>query len=743
VAGESPVICTFIGNTFTCANMVGASIFGPTVNIQASIDSNPFVNTGKTIQVNQINLLQSDLPNLNSIVGGINCTPEPAEVNPKTTNCSGNLPSYYNTFSDTLKMRIASESFSTCTFSGNTFNCINLVTGTSTGLKSIQASIDSNPFVNTGKTIQVNLIELKASDLPTLNSLVSIINCSPDPVLALSNTICSGTLPPNYTPPTLSLQLRIQNQTPSVCTFSGNTFTCNSLASGTLIGSNNIQAAIGPSTYVNTGKSIIVNPIILSQTNIPSLSTITGGINCTPNPTLVLASSTCSGTLPSYYIPPITNLKLRINNQPNSTCTFSNNTFTCSNLNTGTNPGNFPIQGSIGSGAFQNTGSLIQVNPIILSQSLLPTLNNLVSGINCILDPVVVNQTINCSGTLPSTHTQPNGILYLNVINQPSINCSFIGQSFNCNNLPVGSTPAIKNIQAKIGGSSPTNTGKSINVVPIILSQSDIQSLNDIVGEISCNPELTQINSTITCTGTLPTQYTSPSSPLMISIEGSTPVNCIFSSNTFTCSNIPTGSTFGIRNLQASIATNSQTNTGKLIIVQSSSSGDQFLTDNDIINIGTLSINDPFNDIVCGDGGVVSGGFATTCLASIKPGFILPLDFQMGISTTPGGDCLQENEKITCTNVPVINKEGIAILNIRIAQGDIFNTNYIVTVQGTNPNAGEDSTTDSSNIDNQGTPITDAIEDLSRTGAGITIIILTLISIISVTFIYLPQLRKK
>jgi hypothetical protein len=742
VDGGSNVTCSFLGNTFTCGSMIGVNVIGPAVNIQASIDTDPFVNTGKTIQVNPINFTQADVPFLDIIVGGIVCNPEPAEITPMVTTCSGTLPSYYNPFTGVFQLRIDTNPASGCTFVVNAFTCSNLVTGNTAGLRNIQGAISPNSFVNTGKNIQVNLIELSISDLTNLNSIVSQINCAPDPIPALTTTTCGGTLPSSYLPPSGTLKLKVQNQAEVSCNFTGNTFSCPGMNVGSIVGNRDIQAAIGNSAFVNTGKSIVVTTLIFSQGDVSNLNDIIpGGINCNPNPTEVLTTINCSGTLPSYLVPPITPISLKVSGQNSVICNFTGNTFSCPGMNVGSIVGNYNIQGTIGSNQFVNTGKLITVNAISLGQDDLDNLDDLVGGINCNPNPVIVNQIISCSGTLPSTYKPPNAAFSLSVQGNPNSVCSFIGQVFTCGNMVVGGVIGVKNIQAKIGSGFAVTTGATIQVDPITLTDTDLASLNQLTGGIVCIPQVVVINSTITCSGSLPSQYVNSSSSLSLNVQGSTGSVCSFSGNNFSCTNIPTGGVFGARTIQASVANGTPVDTGKVILIQSSLAGDRFIADSDIINIGTQSRKDPFSDITCGEDDVVPGGVETICQGELITGLLLPLEFQLGIGTTPGGKCVQENTSFVCTGVPVINKDGLAILRVRVAGGDILGTNQIITVQGVNPNAGVDSGTNTAKgpVDT----VVENITNLSRTGAGITVIVLTIGAACLLVLVYTPQFRKK
>ena len=118
----------------------------------------------------------------------------------------------------------------------------------------------------------------------------------------------------------------------------------------------------------------------------------------------------------------------------------------------------------------------------------------------------------------------------------------------------------------------------------------------------------------------------------------------------------------------------------------------------------------------------------------------------MGIGSDPAGRCVQTNSQVNCVDIPVINKEGVAILLIKIDTGEAFNTNTIFNIKGINPNLAEGESPEISENPNSNpstTPNIDSVNQLSRTGAAITILVVisSLVGIFGL--ISIPQLKKK
>jgi hypothetical protein len=187
------------------------------------------------------------------------------------------------------------------------------------------------------------------------------------------------------------------------------------------------------------------------------------------------------------------------------------------------------------------------------------------------------------------------------------------------------------------------------------------------------------VNTTTTCTGTLPAGISAPTTGLKLNVEGQTSSTCTFTGQNFSCPNLAVGSTTGVRKIQGAIGTNTPADTGKTITVSP-----RVITPADIANIGTGTESDPFVNLTCGANNSAVAATPTTCTGTLKPGYSIPTDFQLGVGTDPSGSCTQVGQVVTCVNIPVTTTTGDQPLKAKVGTttADTGKTVTVVVAQG-------------------------------------------------------------
>jgi hypothetical protein len=265
----------------------------------------------------------------------------------------------------------------------------------------------------------------------------------------------------------------------------------------------------------------------------------------------------CSGQLNPGYTAPASGNTLQISiGGETANCTFdpaNPSTFTCSPINPGTTEGIKNVNASInGSNPIKAGEVEVKKEPISPSN-----LANAISGVVC--NPTVTqpNTTINCEVTLNNGYTQPQGgkEFELNVQGENSVECTYnsTNNKFVCNNIPVGASQGVKNIQASIDGSTPQNTGTTVEVSNTSINGNNI---NNAIQTFSCDPNPVEINQTTACSGQLKPGYSAPQTGIFeIKINNEVGV-CVFDPiniGNFECLPINVGPDEGIKDVLAII----------------------------------------------------------------------------------------------------------------------------------------------------------------------------------------------
>ena len=252
-------------------------------------------------------------------------------------------------------------------------------------------------------------------------------------------------------------------------------------------------------------------------------------------------------------------------------------------------------------------------------------------------------------------------------------------------NATLGATTGVLKSAGVPDLNIPTNFTAQGTTSP--LSTSDLSTISTM----NCGTPV--INSTATCTFTLPANKTLPSD-FKMGIGDATPGGtCTTVGSTVTCANIPTGSQIGQQIIYGQIsgvkvATASKANVGSPTITTSSTATSTTSvattptptvptpapvapvvppTTNNIGSTLPLTAVD-FNTIpvICNSGASIAVNSKATCTFTLPDTRNLPNDFKIGIGdATPGGYCSVFGNQVTCREVPTGSQTGTQLLYVQ------------------------------------------------------------------------------
>jgi hypothetical protein len=249
---------------------------------------------------------------------------------------------------------------SLCTIAGTVLTCNNIpTTGASIGSKEIilhQPNV--NWYPNKG-ILNIATTSLSTSDIPNL-----AITCTSATVK--STTTCTFNLPTDKTLPA-DFKLSIGDEALSpACTASAGVVTCNSVPTGTQVGSQIIYGQIGTGTKTDTGKKVTIDSGIIAINN----QNLTSALSDCTNATAVTNNTySCTFSLkPGYQFPGTGTFQVVTSNSSNAstdltpatgvtaiTCAYTPNAtsgnLTCNNIPAGTNTGSRNILLRLGTGS--------------------------------------------------------------------------------------------------------------------------------------------------------------------------------------------------------------------------------------------------------------------------------------------------------------------------------------------------------------------------------------------------------
>jgi uncharacterized repeat protein (TIGR01451 family) len=220
---------------------------------------------------------------------------------------------------------------------------------------------------------------------------------------------------------------------------------------------------------------------------------------------------------------------------------------------------------------------------------------NLGNSVDCTPNRVVaIGQTYTCNfpltGDANNNYQLPNGGITAGTssVTGQSPACAIVNNgtpqaTLQCTNIPTtNGTPGQQNVLLTIGsGTTPVDKGDVTLARP--LTQNDIASGipnptgngTTPFGDLLNCPASANLNTNVTCTGTLPSHILPPTDGLKLNVQGQTPVACTFQGQNFTCSNLPVGGSAGVLPIQVATGNNTPTNTGRTINVTDSNSTGQ------------------------------------------------------------------------------------------------------------------------------------------------------------------------
>ncbi len=209
----------------------------------------------------------------------------------------------------------------------------------------------------------------------------------------------------------------------------------------------------------------------------------------------------------------------------------------------------------------------------------------------------------------------------------------------------------------------------------------------DIPG-LTVNCAAAVVNTTTTCTFTLPTNKTLPSD-FKLGGGDSTPAGtCVASGSTVTCTNVPTGTQTGSQPIYGQIGSEAKTDTGEKIQVNPAAVQTVIKTGGTTIPLTTPITQDDLNKLGfnCGTLNSVSVSSTTTCTGTLPTNKTLdtanPLKLAIGDAGTLSSECTVSGTVITCNNVPTGSQTGSQPLKAKLGNGALTNTGTNVDVKG-------------------------------------------------------------
>jgi hypothetical protein len=360
---------------------------------------------------------------------------------------------------------------------------------------------------------------------------------------------------------------------------------CNNIkTSGATPGVKNVLITINSTNPTDRGDvTLVALPTTITGDNISSGT-------CTPASVTVGTTTTCNfpltGDPNNNYVLPNGGITANTPAGASSACVITNNgtpqvALSCPDTPAGNTPGSVTVTPT-GNG-ISNPGTAT------ITVSALPpttiTTNNIGNSTNCTQSlsvniPATYNCTFPLTGSSTNNYAMPgspinawtatDGSSTTPLAASQSDACVITGNgtpqaALQCNNIKTsGATPGVKNVLITINSTNPTDRGDVNLLIPPLTSQ-DIPGITFVCND---NNPVT-VNSTTTCTFTLPDNRTLPSD-FKMGIGDSTPAGtCTLSTTTrlVTCINVPTGSQTGNQSIYAQIGNQTKVDTGEKILV--------------------------------------------------------------------------------------------------------------------------------------------------------------------------------
>ncbi len=224
---------------------------------------------------------------------------------------------------------------------------------------------------------------------------------------------------------------------------------------------------------------------------------------------------------------------------------------------------------------------------VYTSSTRTPITNSNISSVTCTPTTTNINTNVNCTVTTTVDLNTLSGSVNIRIGTSGTVvNCPIpsnsTGTTLTCNDIPVGATDGTFPSQYNASGSGTTYLdGNNINVVIPPLTSADISSLVVTCGVGGVLGTAT-VNSTTTCTFTLPTNKTLPSD-FKLGVSDATPAGTCTVTNTttqeVTCIAVPTGTLTGNQPI------NGQIGNGAVIPTTSTVTVNRLISNGDISTV--------------------------------------------------------------------------------------------------------------------------------------------------------------
>ena len=390
---------------------------------------------------------------------------------------------------------------------------------------------------------------------------------------------------------------------------------------------------------------------------------LANAISCTPKVVNASQTVTCIGKSPISPEVAVTGLKVKIgDNGVEVPCRLdTNRLIQCDPINVGTTVGTYDIKAKSDQTNTTNPNG-VKVDAVTINNPMgiddLKTSNTVISCNSG--DSVKLNSTTSCTFTLPNGKTLPDGFKLSVGDGNPDGSSCVAGANnlITCTNVATGSQTGMQPIKNKVGTAT-AETGSKANVT----ADGNGNTLADV---INCTPKSAPINTSVKCSGTIPTNTVFTNVKIKVG-PGGTEVVCVISGSTITCPDANVGSAGG--NLDV---------LGK---------SDQITTYTKVDAINVLDYIKAEDmskiNISCNNNKVVLFNSSTTCTFTLPDGKTLPDGFAMGIgdSDPTKSKCVIGNANVvTCSVVPSGSQIGSQPIKVSFSGGTPTDTTQKVTI---------------------------------------------------------------
>jgi alpha-tubulin suppressor-like RCC1 family protein len=526
---------------------------------------------------NNVAYIKSDLynPVVDGDISGLTVSCNPGAVNTSTT-CTFIMPPTKD-LPPGFIMAVGNASLAgVCSLISTTVTCLNVPIGTQIGNQQISVKIGSGSVTPTGESVFISATTITGANIANQSGV-----CTPNPVDHTTLFSCTFPLTSStaYTLPVGGLRatgLATPGNTLSgvgssdPCIIVGNDLVCTNIP--TIFSSNTLPIATNEimifeplgNTYLNKA-SITVQASIITPANITTSTDCISSL-IVQVPQFVNCTFSLTGSPTNNYQIPINGITAQVDTigAPSPNCIILNNSSPSVRLSCTQIPTSVLQQGL--KSVYLNISGQVVRGSVTLQDFLE---NSDLSSINISCLNSLINTTTTCTFNLPSNVLLPINFRVSVGNTSPSGNCSDTGGLVTCTQVPVGSVIGSEPIYADLYPSSPINTGQTA-LVQKYLDNSEIESL-----EFSCLSA--QINQITDCSFQLPTNVLLPNSFAIQIGLGTSVTSCSVSSQTVTCSGVPTSSDTDEQTIFAGAG--STVNTGDTVLIT------RIIDNNDIVSI--------------------------------------------------------------------------------------------------------------------------------------------------------------